>query len=85
MAEKTREELAPIRKALRDTNGAFAAQCATDTPSKPRPDKNVDTTFGIMGNKVVQFDGKTFKIYGKKYKLTPGLETMITQGHPQPG
>ena len=91
--EEARKELTPMKKTSTDIDGALAAQRATDAPSKPRPGKNVDITFGIykkqdgqlsMGNKIVWSDGKIL-VDNKKYKVTPGLEALITQRHPRPG
>ena len=79
-AEETRKELAPMKKTLMDIDGALTAQHATD--ARPPLTKNTDTTYGQlnMGNKVVQFDGnkKTLTVHDTEYKITPGLETLIT-------
>ena len=44
-AEEARKELAPMKKTLTDIDGALMAQRATD--ARLRPDKNIDTTFGL--------------------------------------
>ena len=60
-----------------------------------RDQKNTDTTFGIhkrqdaqlgMGSKVVQLDGnkKILTVDDTEYKLTSGLQVLITNKHPQP-
>ena len=63
-----------MQKTLTDIDGALTTQHATD--ARPRPDKNVDTTFGLyrkqdgqlsMGNKAVRLDvnGKSLTIDDK--------------------
>ena len=93
-AEETRKELASMKKTLTDIDGALTAQ-RVEAPSKPRPDKNTDNTFGIcknqdgqlgVGNKVVQFEVNkyTLTVDGKVYNITPGLEALIVLKHPLP-
>ena len=48
-AEETRKELVPMKKTLTDIGGALAAQ---RVDVRPRPDKNVDTTFGLFQKKM---------------------------------
>ena len=90
--EDTRKELAPMKKALTDIDGALTAQ-RVQAPSKTPLNKNTDTTFGIhrrqdgklgIGNKVVRLDaiGKTLSVGDTGYKLTPGLFVLITKKHP---
>ena len=92
-AEGTRKELAAMKKALTDIDGALAAQ-SVEAPSKTPLNKNTGTTFGIhrgkdgqkgIGNKVVRLDtnGKTLSVDDRGYKLTPGLFVLITKKHPR--
>ena len=86
-AEKTAEELIPVKKALEDIDGALKAQQHTISPPSP-PQK--DHTFRIhatgdgrnaMGNSIVHIEGNTLKVDDKEYELTPGLrivaQTMV--------
>ena len=91
-AEETMKELAPMQKSLTDIDGALMAQRATD--ARTRPDKNVDTSFGLfqkqdgildMENKILHLDGKTLIVDDTKYKLAPGNLVLITVKHPQAG
>ena len=95
VAEEIRKELAPMKKALPDIDGALPAQCV-EAPSKTPLIKNTDITFGIHGrndgqlgirNKVVRLDanGKTSSVDDTGYKLTPGLFMLITKKHPRAG
>ena len=85
-----------MKKTLTDIDGALAAQRAADAPFKPRPDKNVDATFGIhqkqggqlsMGNKVVQFDGNknTLTVDNRKHTSAPRIRALRTPKHSRPG
>ena len=49
-AEETRKELAPMKEALTDIDGALVAQ-RVEAPSKTPVNKNIDTTFGILQTK----------------------------------
>ena len=93
--EETRKELAPMRKALTNVDGALAAELV-EAPSKMPINENTDTTFGIhrrqdgqlgIGNKVVRLNanGKTLSVDDTEYKLTPGLLLLITKKHPRAG
>ena len=74
-AEKTAEELAPLKKALEDIDGTLTAQRRTVvTPSPPSPSQK-DLTFGIhatgdgrnaMGNSIVDIEGNTLKVDDKE-------------------
>ena len=64
-AEKTAEELVPVKKALEDIDGALKAQQRHTTPP-PSPTQK-DLTFGIhatgdgrhaMGNSIVHIEGR---------------------------
>ena len=95
VAEETRKELAPMKKALTDIDGSLAAQLV-EAPSETPLNKNTDTTFGIhrrqdgqvgIGNKEARIDanGKTLSVDDTGYKLTPGLFVLITKKHPRAG
>ena len=84
-AEKTAEELVPVKKALEDIDGALKAQQQHIVPPPPSPPQK-DLTFGIhatvdgryaMGNSIVHIEGNTLKVDDKEYKLTPGLRVWI--------
>ena len=87
-ADKTGEELAPVKKALEDIDGALKAQqhiIVVPPPSPPSPPQK-DVTFGIhatgygrnaMGNSKVHIEGNTLKVDDKEYELTPGLRMLI--------
>ena len=93
-ADETRKELAPMKKALTDIDGALTVQ-RVDAPSKTPPSKNTYTTFCLhrrqdgqlsMGNKVLQLAAsrKTLSVDDTEYNLTPGLLVLITQKHLRP-
>ena len=93
-AEKTAEELVPVKKALEDIDGALKAQQqrTTPSPSPPSPPQK-DLRFGIhatgdgryaMGNSIVHIEGNNLKLYGKEYELTPGLRMLILYKKPRP-
>ena len=82
-AEKTAEELVPVKKALEDIDGALKAQQHTIPPPSP---PQTDLTFGIhaeddgryaMGNSIVHIEGNTLKMDDKEYGLTPGMRMLI--------
>ena len=92
-AEEIRKELAPMKKALTNNDGALTAQ-RVEAPSKT-PLNKTDTT-GIhkrqdgqlgIGNKVVRLDvnGMTLSVDDTGYKLAPGLFVLITKKHPRAG
>ena len=92
-AEKTAEELAPVKKALVDIDGTLKAQKRTMVrPSPPSPPQK-DLTFGIhatgdgrntMGNSIVHIEGNTLKVGDKVYELTPGWRMLIVYKKPRP-
>ena len=95
-AEKTVEELAPVKKALEDTDGTLKAQQRTIArprpPSPPSPPQKY-LTFGIhatgegrnaMGSSIVHLEGNTLKVDDKEYELTPGLRMLILYKKPRP-
>ena len=74
-----------MNKTLTDNDGALAAQ---RVDARPQPNKNADTTFGLlqnqdgqlgMGSKVVRLgvNGKTLLLDDTEHKLTPGLLVFI--------
>ena len=81
-AEKTAEELVPVKNALEDIDGALKAQQQHTIPPPPSPPQK-DLTFVIhatvdgryaMGNSIVHIEGNTLKVDDK---LTPGLRVPI--------
>ena len=91
VAEKTAEELVPVKKALDDFDGALKAQQYTIPPPSPHHQK--DLTFGIhatgdgryaMGKSIVHIEGNTLKVDDKEYELTPGLRMLILSKKPRP-
>ena len=92
-AEKTAEELVPVKKALEDIDGALKAQQQCTTPPPPPSPPQKDLTFGIhatedgryaMGYSIVHIEGYTMKVDDKEYVLTPGLRVLILYKRPQP-
>ena len=76
-AEKTAEELVPVKKALEDIDGALRAQQqhTIPTPAPPPLPTQKDLTFGIhatgdgrhaMGNSIVHIEGNTLKVDDKR-------------------
>ena len=74
-AEKTVEELIPVKKSLEDIDGDLNAQ-----------QQQKDLTCGVhatgdgryaMGNSIVHIEGNTLKVDDKEYELTPGLRMLI--------
>ena len=96
-AEKTDEELAPVKKALEDIDGTLKAQRRAIVipplpPSSPLPPQK-GPTFSIhatgdgqnaMGNSIVHIEGNTFKVDDKGYELSPGLRMLILYKKPRP-
>ena len=92
--EETREELARMKKTLRDIDGALTGQ-GEHVAKPPPPSKAVDNTYGFykkdgrlwMGNKAVQLDikRKILTVDYTVYKLTPDLLELITNKHPRLG
>ena len=91
-AEKTAEELVPVKKALEDIDGALRAQKQHTAPAPPLPPQK-DLTFGIhatgdgrhaMGNSTVHIEGNIPKVDDKVYELTPGLRVLIMYKKPRP-
>ena len=78
-AEKTAEELVPVKKVLEDIDGALKTEHRTiPPPSSPQK----DLTIGIhatgdgqyaMGNSIVHIEGNTLEVDDKEYEQTPGL------------
>ena len=94
-AEKTVEELAPVKKALEDIDGALKAQRRTIVrpPPSPPSQPQKDLTFGIhvtgdgrnaMGNSIVHIERRTLKVNDKEYELTPSLRMLILYKKPRP-
>ena len=95
-AEKTVEELAPVKKALEDIDGTLKAQQRTivrPAPLPPSSSPQKDLTFGIhatgdgrnaMGNSIVHIEGKTSKVDDKEYELTPGVRMLMLYKKPRP-
>ena len=83
-AEKTAEELVPVKKALENIDGALKAQKRTivvPPPSTPSPPQKA-LTFGMhatgdgryaMGNSLVHIEGNTLKVDGKEYEMISTL------------
>ena len=82
-----------MNKTLTDNDGALAAK---RVDARPQPNKNADTTFGLlqnqdgqlgMGSKVVRLgvNGKTLLLDDTEHKLTPGLLVFIANKHPRDG
>ena len=89
-AEKTAEELVPVKKTLEDIDGALKAQQQHTIPTPSPPQK--DLTLGIhatgdgryaMGNSIVHIEGNTLKVDDKEYELTPCLGMLILYNKPQ--
>ena len=83
-AEKTAEELVPVKKALEDIDGALKAQQQHTIPPPSPPQR--DLTFGIhatgdgrypMENSIVHIEGNTLKVNDKEYELMTGLRMLI--------
>ena len=93
-AEKTAEELVPVKKALEDIDGALKVQQRTiAVPPSPHSPPQKDLTFGIhatddgryaMGNSIVHIERNTLKVDVKEYELTPGLRMLILYKKPRP-
>ena len=92
-AEKTVEELIPVKKALEDSDGTLKAQRRTivrPPPSPPSPPQKDLTGIHItgdgrnaMGNSIVHIEGNTLKVDDKEYELTPGSRMLILYKKPR--
>ena len=83
-AEKTAEELVPVKKALEYIDGALKIEHRTIPPPSPT---QKDLTFGMhatgdcryaMGNSIVHIEGNTLKVDDKEYELMPGMRMLNT-------
>ena len=90
-AEKTAEELVPVKKASEDIDGVLKAQQQHTIPPPPSPPRK-DLTLGIhatgdgryaMGNSIVHIDGNILKV-DEVYELTPGWRMLILYKKPRP-
>ena len=94
-AEKTAEELVPVKKS-ENIDGTLKAQqrtIARPPPPSPSSPPQKDLTFGIhatgggrnaVGNSIVHIEGNTLKVDDKEYELTPGLRMLILYKKPRP-
>ena len=79
-AEETRKEFEPMKKTLTNIDGALKR-----VDARPQQIKMLIIPL-VMGNKVVLVDGnrKTLTVDDIEYELTPGLQALVIQKHPQP-